>query len=182
MQTDLTDSDEALVERAQRELPYATGAYEALVRRHERLVFGVCLRMLSNRADAEDAYQDVLFKVFNALPRFEQRSSFRTWLMRIAVNACNTALSRRKRRQEGVEEIDHEAEYEASPEIETAAFDVEKLLDQLDADDRQLLVLRFVAEFSFDEIAEVMDLGLSATKMRIYRAVDRLKGRLSEDN
>jgi RNA polymerase sigma-70 factor (ECF subfamily) len=169
------DVDARLVAQAQRELPYRTIAYEELMRRHQGLLFGVCRRLLDSEADAEDVCQEVMFKVFGGLKRFEGRSSFKTWLLRIATNTCNSVLDKRRRSQEikaawSIEQVEAPA-----GEIHTASLDVETLLARLNPDERQILTLRYVADLSIQEIAEVCDLGLSAAKMRLYRATDQLK-------
>ena len=87
--------DTELVQRAQRELPYGMRAYEELVRRHEGTLYAVCLRLVGNRQDAEDVSQDVMLKVYAKIGRFEGRSSFKTWLLRIATNACTDRLKKR---------------------------------------------------------------------------------------
>ena len=172
------DPDAALVEQAQQELPYVTTAYETLMRRYERLIHSVCLRMLGNRADAEDVSQEVLVKAFNAMESFEGRSTFKTWLMRITTNTCITMQTKRKRQGEILTELKGEQHGAGTTSLDTAAHDVETLLSQVKPEDRKLLVLRFVAELTFEEIAEVFDLGLSATKMRIYRATEELRSRI----
>ena len=172
------DPDAALVEQAQQELPYVTTAYETLMRRYERLIHSVCLRMLGNRADAEDVSQEVLVKAFSAMESFEGRSTFKTWLMRITTNTCITMQTKRRRQGELLTEFKGEQHGAGTTSLDTAAHDVETLLSQVKPEDRKLLVLRFVAELTFEEIAEVFDLGLSATKMRIYRAAEELRSKI----
>ena len=94
------DVDQTLVDQAIEELPYRTAAYERLMQKYQRMIFGVCYRMLNNRADAEDICQDVMVKVFGTLQKFEGRSSFKTWLMKITSNTCLTHITKNKRRRE----------------------------------------------------------------------------------
>ncbi|MEM8983316.1 MAG: sigma-70 family RNA polymerase sigma factor [Pseudomonadota bacterium] len=175
------DADAELVRRAQRELPYRTVAYEQLMRRHERLLFGVCYRMLGNRADAEDAAQDVMVKVFNVLGRFEGRSSFKTWLMRVATNTCITQITRNKRRREISEQWLDERGADQVTEISTTAYDVGKLLADVKPANREVLTLRYVADLSLQEIADSLEISLSAAKMRLYRATEELQERLGDE-
>lgn len=169
------DVDARLVAQAQRELPYRTVAYEKLMQRHQSLLYGVCRRLLDNEADAEDVCQEVMFKVFGALKRFEARSSFKNWMLRIATNTCNSVLDKRRRSQEIKAAWAIEAEEETTADVGTDGFDVETLLSRLNPDERQILTLRYVADLSIQEIAEVCGLGLSAAKMRLYRATDQLR-------
>ena len=99
------DDDAGLVAQARRELPYGTRAFEALLRRHEAFAAGTCRRYLGSPAEAEDAAQDVYVRVWRALPRFEGRSSFRSWLFSVVRNVCLTRLRRRSElegRREGL--------------------------------------------------------------------------------
>ena len=174
------DPDAGLVERAKLELPYVTEAYEQLMSRYHSLVRSVCLRMLGNRADADDIAQDVMVKAFGALQGFEGRSTFKTWLMRITTNTCITAQGKRKRQRELLSLM--KGEEATTSEIDTSGFDVHTLLANVNPEDRSLLVLRYIAELQFDEIAEVAELSLSATKMRIYRATEQLRTQMTEEN
>lgn len=169
------DPDAALVAQAQRELPYGTRAYETLMRRHQSLLFGVCRRLLNNDADAEDVSQDVMFTVFGNLKRFESRSSFKTWMLRIARNACFSLLERRRRAQEVTAAWSQEVEEESTDGMANEEHDLDNLLAQLKPAEREILTLRFVADLSLQEIADICDLGLSATKMRLYRATEQLR-------
>ncbi len=174
------DVDAALVRRAQHELPYRTAAYEALMRKYDGLLFSVCLRMLNNRADAEDACQDVMFKVFGTLPKFEGRSSFKTWMMRVATNTCLTLIDKNKRRREGRNRWTEETADEHVTYMSTAKYDVTTLLDSVKAEYREVLTLRFVADLSLQEIADTCEISLSAAKMRLYRATEFMQSLVSK--
>ena len=174
------DVDADLVAKARQELPYRTAAFEALMRRHEKLLFSVCYRIVGNRSDAEDATQDVLVKVFNTLPRFEGRSTFKTWLMKIATNTCYTQISRAKRRRDVAGQWLDERGEDQVTHIETTSFDVAKILADVKPAVREVLTLRYVADLSLQDIAEALDLSLSATKMRLYRATEELQARLGD--
>src|SRR5919108_1388093 len=73
-------------------------AFERLVGDYRRELYAHCYRMLGSAADAEDALQEALLRAWRALPRFEGRSSVRSWLYKIATNACLRAIERRPRR------------------------------------------------------------------------------------
>ena len=168
-----TATDEELVERACDELPYRTRAFEALMRRHERLIFGVCLRLVGQRADAEDISQDVMLKVFGKLASFEGRSTFKTWLVRVTRNACKDWLKKKAISRQYADSLANEPQEQATIEYEENKLI--NLLRELSPVDREVLTLRFVADLSLQEIAETLELNLSATKMRLYRAVERLE-------
>ncbi len=168
-----TLTDEELVARACEELPYQTRAYQELMERHDRLMFGVCLRLVGNRQDAEDITQDVMLKVFGKLGSFEGRSSFKTWLVRVTRNACKDWLKKKVISRQYAETLANEPQEQSTIEYEENRLI--ELLKELSPVDREILTLRFVADLSLQEIADTTDLSLSATKMRLYRAIERLQ-------
>jgi RNA polymerase sigma-70 factor (ECF subfamily) len=143
------------------------------MRRYENLIFGICLRLVGNRQDAEDITQDVMLRVFNKLAGFEGRSSFKTWLVRVTSNACRDWIKKKVTSRQYTEALAHEPQPE-----NTMVYEEDRLiglLTELSPADREVLTLRFVADLGLAEIAELTDSGLSATKMRLYRAVERLR-------
>lgn len=174
----IIDPDAELVRQAQRELPYRVTAFEALIKRHEQLLYRVCYRLLGNPDDASDISQEVMIKVFGYLPKFEGRSMFKTWLMQIARNTCFTMQSKLKRQRELRDILEQDAEDSIGDRIITEVMDVDTILSSLNKQDREVLVMRYIAELQFDEIAEVCDISLSAAKMRVYRATESLKKKM----
>ncbi|MBF7730769.1 RNA polymerase sigma factor SigX [Pseudomonas sp. N040] len=180
---DLTD--EELVERARVELFHVTRAYEELMRRYQRTLFNVCARYLNNERDADDVCQEVMLKVLYGLKNFEGKSKFKTWLYSITYNECITQYrkDRRKRRLAdalALEPLD-EVSDEHAPKAEGQGG-LDRWLVHVNPIDREILVLRFVAELEFQEIADIMHMGLSATKMRYKRALDRLRDNLAPED
>jgi RNA polymerase sigma-70 factor (ECF subfamily) len=174
-------SDEQLVAQAQAELPYNTSSFEALVRAHEPRVFEACARYLGNEQDAEEVSQDIFVRVFHGLPEFEGRASFRTWLFSVVRNECASRYRKRKRADEQRAAISAQM----LEERDTAVLALEpqqewtgpvgEAVGRLSEQDREVLILRHVGELSFQEIAKALGLGLSATKMRLYRAEERFR-------
>ena len=171
-------SDEELVERARAELFHVTKAYEELMRRYQRTLFNVCSRYLGSERDADDVCQEIMLKVLYGLKNFEGKSKFKTWLYSITYNECITQYrkDRRKRRLAdalALEPLDEVTEESALKREDPGGLDL--WLVHVNPIDREILVLRFVAELEFQEIADIMNMGLSATKMRYKRALDRLR-------
>ena len=166
-------ADAELVARACEELPYRTRAYEELMQRHDRLIFGICLRLVGNRQDAEDLTQDIMLKLFSKLGSFEGRSSFKTWVVQVTRNACKDWLKKKAISKHYAAALANEPQEQST--IEYREDCLIGLLKQLSPADREILTLRFVADLSLQEVAETTELGLSAAKMRLYRAIERLK-------
>jgi RNA polymerase sigma-70 factor, ECF subfamily len=166
--------------------------YEALVEPHRRELQAHCYRMLGSMHDAEDALQDALLRAWKALDRFEGRSSPRSWLYRIATNACLDALARRPKR---VLPIDYEdapvgetmwlepcpdelAEgYEQREGIELAFI---AALQHLLPNQRAVLILREVLGFSAKEVAEMLDTTPASVNSAMQRARASVDERLPE--
>ncbi len=172
-----------LVQLCMRQLPYTTAAYTELVTRYEKCVFGLCYRYLSAKDLAEDASQEVFIKVFHALPKFEYRSAFKTWLYSIAINHCNSLLvkqQREKSRHSLVEDFDSLAADESNETANCVAKEDDKIcvhevIDSLEGVDRDLILLRFSNDLALQDIADILGKKLSATKMKFYRALDKFK-------
>ncbi|MGB1238397.1 MAG: RNA polymerase sigma factor [Pseudomonadales bacterium] len=184
----MTDERETVIQ-AIRELPHAMTAYTHLVQLYEKQIYSLCLRYLSKPDLAQEASQEVFVKLFHALPKFEFRSSFKTWLYSIAINHCKTQLAVIKRdqaRYQRYEELDPEHFQSSAGDTASCVAQeddkvcVHEVIKQLKPQDRDLILLRFNSEFSLQEIADVVERKLSGTKMAFYRALDKFK-RLYEE-
>tara|TARA_R110000796_G_scaffold31633_10_gene83740 strand:+ start:8916 stop:9500 length:585 start_codon:yes stop_codon:yes gene_type:complete len=175
-----TLSDEDLVNAAKVELLHTTIAYEELMRRYQRTLFNVCARYLGNERDADDVCQEVMLKVLHGLKQFEGKAKFKTWLYSITYNECITQYRKEKRKRRLLDALSLDDQDEAiEPEpIAGEAPGLNALLSHVNPIDREILVLRFVAELEFQEIADIMRMGLSATKMRYKRALEKLRNQI----
>ena len=175
-------TDQQLVAQAQQELPYATQAFEVLLRRYELRVHGTCLRYLNQQQDAEEASQEVFLRVFHSLKKFKGNSSFKTWLFRIAVNTSLTWRDKvaRRTKQGPIGDVSDPELLQQIMAEEVATMDqidgpLAHALASLLVEDRDTLTLRFISELKITEIAEVCEIKESAAKMRVTRALERLK-------
>jgi RNA polymerase sigma-70 factor (ECF subfamily) len=165
-----TDSDRPLVERA------ANGdrdAFDVLVQSSRPWIFGICLRLVHDSRTAEDLTQDALLQAFRNLAQLRQPDRFRSWLSRIAVNACRMHLRRLLSRPEeasGVEEALAPVETDAPP-----PFGVDDALTRIDPLSRRVLLLFYSDELSHDEIADALSLSAAAVKSRLHRAREQLR-------
>jgi RNA polymerase sigma-70 factor, ECF subfamily len=174
-------SDATLCALAAGELPYVTAAFEILIRRHQASVSRFCRRMLRDPDRAEDATQETLIRAFHALPHFERRADFRTWLFSIARNVCLTRLKQAAAEAQLREQYLREQTLVNTPgsvSTDEATLDIEEVLASMPLEDREILALRFVASLSLQEIADSQAVSLSAAKMRLYRAIEQLRERI----
>jgi RNA polymerase sigma-70 factor, ECF subfamily len=173
-------TDATLVRRV---LEGDTAAFTMLVDRHAAACTRFAMRMLGNREDAEDATQESFIRAYRSLGRYEERQAFRTWLFQILVNRCRTAALRRQRRQR-MFLVDHNAVALASvrPAAESSGVreELQRAIDTLDPDQREAFLLKHVEQLSYDEMAAATGVGVSALKMRVKRACDRMQWLLRE--
>lgn len=158
------DAEAEWMEAARRGEPWAL---ERFYDAYRPLVYRLCSRLIQGTDDTEDATQAVFVSAFRELPRFRGRSSLKTWVYRIALNE---ALRQRSRRRETARlPPDHPAEGDAAAEV-VESVAVRNALEQLTAEHRAILILKFWEGLSGPEIADVLDLSLPAVKMRLHRA------------
>lgn len=148
-----------------------------------------CRYMTGSNADSEDLTQEVFLKAFFALPRFEGRSAFRTWIQRIKVNHCLNHLKKLAGRSfvpvedletVGAEEIRVAPQGERSVHSTDQRATIQSILDSMPETLRVPLVLRDMDQFPYQEIADTLGIGLSAVKMRIKRARADFQARYQE--
>lgn len=158
-------------------------AFAPLVDRYHDRLARYAVRMLGDREDAEEALQDTFLRAYRALEHYRDEERFGGWLFRILVNQCRSVLARRQRRAELLAGarwdppalvVDPDAgETELREELERA-------LAELPAPAREVLLLRYAEELTYEEIATITGSGVSALKMRVQRACARLRSLLLE--
>lgn len=168
----------------QRTLPDDTRSFEVLVSTYKQRVFATAYRLLGDRAEAEDAAQEVFLKVYKAIKDLAVPATLTSWIYKITTRTCLDLIESRNRRSaitrftEAVDD-DGESPSYADPSNQTPESIavtkelrkcLEKTLAELDMPARSVLVLRDIEECSYHEIAEALAIGLSAVKMRIHRA------------
>lgn len=167
--------------------------FDDLVQQYQRQVLLTAYRILGNWQDAEDLAQEALLKAYLRLGDLVNPASLGAWLRRLTVNACLDALARQQRRPATVSlsvSDEHEAPLPerllAVASAEDAAVRAEEWRDlratllRLEPGAREALVLREIYGYSYAEIAGMLDLGLSAVKMRVHRARHAVQRAMSE--
>jgi RNA polymerase sigma-70 factor (ECF subfamily) len=183
----MEDSDSVAVARAKQG---DDDAYRVLVDRHSRSVFRLAYRMTGNEQDSEDVVQETFLRAYKQLHRYEARSSFSTWLYRIASNYSLDLVRKKKRHGEiGLQE--NATEEEMGDVVHAVASDdpgpdrllfsgavqqqVSQTLSELSAQERTAFVLRHFEGQSIEEISGALGLSNNAAKHSIFRAVQKLR-------
>lgn len=172
--------DSELVARAQKG---DLRAFDELIARHQRRVYILAYRIMGNAEDASDIGQDTFVRAWKSLKRFKGNSAFGTWLHRICVNMCLTK-KRRKSYSEIPVDFDDERHRSSSggtvtciEKKETALF-VHKVLAQMPANYRTLIVLRELEDRPFEEIAEIMGCSVASVRTKLYRARNIMRDKI----
>lgn len=179
--TNLTqrELDQQLVEAIQQQGPAGVTAFNCLIHSHREQLLRRCRAYLHNHDDAEDAAQETILRAYRGIQSFKGDASFRTWLFAIADNQCHTLVAKRRKhvlsdhlsalidlheqiRREG-DQLDSEMQRE-----------IQRAINTLPAASRDVVLLRFFKDMALEDIAATTGLSLSATKMRLYRALEQL--------
>ncbi len=172
-----------------------TNAYEALVKEYEKSVYNLALRMMNGNAeDAADMAQEAFIKAYNSLSGFRGDSKFSVWLYRIVSNVCLDQLRRQSRRPATSLSVENEEGEEAQLDIPDESMgpeaqlerkltreSVQRGLQELTEDARQILLLREIQGLSYEEIADALAVEVGTVKSRIFRARKKLCAFLLRD-
>jgi RNA polymerase sigma-70 factor (ECF subfamily) len=161
-----------------------TRAFEALLRRYERQIYGFTYRMMGNTADADDLTQETFIKAYRALPRTADILYVSAWLHRIAANCCRDELRRRRRNHcDSWDATVHETAMLNSPEDspeslmlqKEASERVQSVLNQMKPRNKQALVLREYGGLSCQDIGAIMGVSHKAVKSTLFRAREEFR-------
>ena len=151
-------------------------AFETLLSRYERQLFGAAFRILHNREDAFDVTQTAFMRAYEHLDRYDRSQSFHTWLYRIAVNAA-LDLARSRHPQDALsDEITDQGDGpEAVAVGEQRDFAIQAALMELNPGYRAVIVLKHLQGLSYEEIAQVLECPVKTVKSRLFTARQTLR-------
>ena len=187
---DQTDPDAALMLRVKRG---DRAAFAELVEKYKQPIFNFVFRTLRDEIETEDVAQNTFLQVWKSRARYERTAKFSTWLFTIARNLCLNEIRRRSRHPaESIEETPAEHEDQPQRQYEDKkislptdsalqgelAQKIEEALAELPENQRTAILLCRQDELSYEEIADVLDCSLSATKSLIHRGREMLKEKL----
>jgi RNA polymerase sigma-70 factor (ECF subfamily) len=156
-----------------------TDAYGVLVSRYRDVYTRFAVRMLGSLEDADDALQLAFVRAFRNLGQCRDPEKFGSWLYQIVVNECRTLGARRTKREKRLirDESKLESAATADPSDDAALRDeIQHALNRLDPQQREAFLLRHVEGMGYEEMSEITGVGISALKMRVKRAAERLRG------
>ncbi len=175
-----TKRDEKLVEQA---LKGNKKAWFTLISRYESAMYQYGLRMTGNSHDAADLMQEIFISVFRSLACFKGEGSFKSWLYRIAHCRC-VELYRKRRPHADIDDVPAAVSEAPYPEMQLNSNRESRALAQamqtLSLSQKAVVELKFFGHFTFDEIAEQMDISTNTAKSRLYAALAKLKLELEQ--
>jgi RNA polymerase sigma-70 factor (ECF subfamily) len=146
-------------------------AFEAIVRRHQATIYQVAQRLLDSPADAQDVTQDTFVRAWRGLAGFRGDSTVSTWLYRIVTRRCLDVLATRRPTQELAENMETIADEPPDRvELRERLRAVTRAIATLPAEQRVALTLREFEGLSYQEVADILGVGVPAVKGRIHRA------------
>lgn len=167
-------------------------SFDMLVKKYANKIFNFALRLSGNREMAQDIAQDTFINAYTGIKNFQQKSSFSSWLYRIAVNCWKNKVRYEKRRffskhisiDEIIDSGDKPVRREIVSENDNVVFKVEtkirveevqKILNTLDYESKVIIILRDILEKEYEEISEIMKIPLGTVKSRLSRARQELR-------
>lgn len=160
--------DRKIIERV---LNGDTEAFNLLVLQWQKPIFNFILRMIADRDEAMDLCQETFMKAYRELQTLKDRDRFSSWLYRIAHNSCFSRL----RKDQGKTFVELDPETGSARSSIESRLAVEKALQQLPEDQREVVVLKVYQNLKFEEIAAIQDAPVSTVKSRLYMAFEKLR-------
>jgi RNA polymerase sigma-70 factor (ECF subfamily) len=150
-------------------------AFGEIVKRYQGFVYRQAWGYLQDNEAAKDAAQDVFIAAYKGITYLRNDSALRQWLYRICRNHCLNVIRRRK--------LEHKFHSEASNEVssdEALRITIRDLISELDDPYREVIILRYYHDLTYEQIAQVLDISLSTVKIRLFRTKKMLKRMLGE--
>ena len=163
-------------------------AFREILSRNRSKILSICLRMLKNSTEAGEAAQDTFVKIYFHLKDYDPERSFSSWAASIAINECRDRLRKRTRFSQTFREItDFDIDRNQRPadnvyENRSRVEQVEKGIEALPENLKEVLVLKAYSEFSYEEIAEILKIKTGTVMSRLFRAREKLTEILKKDN
>ncbi|GBK62645.1 sigma-24 [Paenibacillus macerans] len=149
-----------------------------LLREIEQHVYRTAYYILNNEQDAHDAAQEALIRIYTKIGSYEEKAQFKTWVQRIVTNIC---IDKFRRNKPTVSIEEHEMVFQGNDSVEREvmsgymAEDIRSAIEQLPEHHRSVVVLRYLQDFSYNEIADSLNLPLNTVKSYLFRARQQLQ-------
>lgn len=165
-------------------------AFETLMSTYEKKIYCLCLRMMGNACDGEDAAQEAIFRIWRQIGQFQEKSSFSTWVYRITASVCIDALRKRERvshssldalQEQGFDTPDDAPTPEQTLQLHERRKHMAQAITLVPDGMRAVFLLRDVHGLSIKETADALGLSSGTVKSRLSRAREQIAAILSRD-
>ena len=158
-------------------------AFAGLVEKYQGVIFNLAYRMTGSREDADDLTQETFIRAFQKLHQFQPDKKFFTWLYTIGINLIRNHLKKNARDVSHLaatgSALAHQAQENGTGKDDVLSDDrmirLERIIQRLPVDLREAVILKFIQDLTFDEVANLTGDSVSAVKMRIYRGLEKIK-------
>lgn len=170
-------------------------SFERLIAKHQHIAYNIAYRMVGNEEDAKDITQEAFIKVFKSIKSFREDSSFSTWLYRIVMNTCKDELRKKKVKVVSIDQRIETDESSIGIEISDQSYSPEtiyekkqlhdllhKALTDLPEQNRIVVIMRDVQGFSYEDIAQCINVPVGTVKSRINRGRQMLREMITKDH
>ena len=147
-------------------------AFEVLYERYAGKVLKRCYFICLSSDQAQDLMQEVWIKVFLHLHSFKKEALFQTWLYRLTTNHCLNYIKSRSRADQLLQHIETE---QKDPTEAVLSIEVKDILSKISFEDREILSMKFMAGYTYEEVASICGMSVSAVKMKVSRLLGRLR-------
>ena len=149
---------------------------EEIVRLYSDMIYGVALRYVGNHADAEDVYSETFYRYFLKERSFNEEEHRKAWLLRVTINCAKDLIAKRGYEQPYNDELYDMSEMRSSPAEQVEdVLAVRRALEQLSAENREVIKLYYFNELTVSQIAEILDLSVNTVKSRLLRGREMLR-------
>jgi RNA polymerase sigma-70 factor (ECF subfamily) len=152
-------------------------SYEAIIIQFERQMYTYCYYILKNHAETEDAVQEIFIRAYEHLHQYSRQVSFSAWLYKMAYHHL---INMKKKQSRWLKLIEHYKEHQPTVEVPRQESEIYELLTCLTAEERHILLLKAVEQYTFEEISEIMDLKSATVRKKYERLRRKLMERRSE--
>ncbi len=161
-------------------------SYRVLVNQYQHLAYTLAVRITKNAEDAEEVTQDAFVKAYASLSGFKGESKFSTWLYKIVLNMATSKVRRKKEAHQNIDDLHLQTpmDNDGARKSERSYY-VEQAINSLPEEEAAIVTLFYMEDQSLDEISRIVNLSLSNTKVKLFRArkkmAEMLKSVLKED-
>jgi RNA polymerase sigma-70 factor (ECF subfamily) len=156
-----------------------SAAFEGIIHLFEQKIYTFCYFLLGNRQEAEDAAQDTFFKTFQFIGSYDPTSSFTAWLYKIAENHCRNLLKRKRKWTHLLSMFRQESQSKSAELVfsEQMGTEMPNWFSGLSVAEKKMMVLRIEEDYSFDEIARILEISAATARKRFERLKKKLRGK-----